>query len=563
MRLSTFYALSIGSIALAQSDYPELPIDYLLTSKPTTPLPQGSPWGCRTSNGTNPYPPYTGVIRSYDWTVARGFKAPDGYEKEGLFINDQFPGPLIEANWGDTIQVTLYNNISGPEDGTALHWHGILQKAYPLEDFNPNFLYSTNDVKDGWTVFLVFNNALSRMENLLHIPLSQTFTELGGITPTTHPNKGPVILSDYYHSSSLQLEEAAVGTDITKVAPFSNNNLINGRNNFDCSTKDANDTTPCESNAGITHFRFTPGHMKFKARSHPLLTFYHPRDLQVLILKSVVTVGIGQRVDVIVEGLESTGAFTMRSVLADCSDDYQPLATAIVYYTREALLRGSNSTAWPALADSLADCGNDDISLSVPWFPITPTEPTITQEIEINVTRNETGHYLWTVDNSSFRADYNDPVLLLSNQGNDSYPEDPEWNVYNFGSNTSIRIVLRNPGFAVHPMHLHGHNFYILAAGPGEWDGTTIVNPENPLRRDTVLIPAYSYAVIQFEADNPGTWPFHCHIAAHVAGGLYFTVLERPNDIVKLNIPDIMAQTCDDYVAWQQTVVVDQIDSGV
>jgi len=34
-------------------------------------------------------------------------------------------GPLIEANWGDQIQVKLTNK--SPE-GTAIHWHGILQK---------------------------------------------------------------------------------------------------------------------------------------------------------------------------------------------------------------------------------------------------------------------------------------------------------------------------------------------------------------------------------------------------------------------------------------------------
>jgi FtsP/CotA-like multicopper oxidase with cupredoxin domain len=158
---------------------------------------------------------------------------------------------------------------------------------------------------------------------------------------------------------------------------------------------------------------------------------------------------------------------------------------------------------------------------------------------------------------------YNYPVLLLSNEGNNSYPDSPEWNVYNFGNNASIRIVLVNPGFAVHPMHMHGHNFFILAAGPGEWDGSTIVNPLNPIRRDTLLIPAYSYTVIQFEADNPGAWPFHCHIAAHVAGGLYVTILERPDEIAKIKIPDIMAQTCEDYVEWQQHMVVDQVDSGV
>lgn len=30
---------------------------------------------------------------------------------------------------GDTIQVTVHNAITAPEEGTALHWHGILQKT--------------------------------------------------------------------------------------------------------------------------------------------------------------------------------------------------------------------------------------------------------------------------------------------------------------------------------------------------------------------------------------------------------------------------------------------------
>lgn len=150
---------------------------------------------------------------------------------------------------------------------------------------------------------------------------------------------------------------------------------------------------------------------------------------------------------------------------------------------------------------------------------------------------------------------YNLPVLPLSNKGNNSYPDSPDWNIYNFGTNTSTRLLLRNLGFVVHPMHLHGHNFYILAAG-AEWDGSTIVNPTNPIQRDTFLLPASSYAVIQFEADNPGTWPFHCHIVAHVGGGLYVNILERPYEIAKLKIPDTIEQTCRDYMNWQRDLML-------
>lgn len=62
----------------------------------------------------------------------------------------------------------------------------------------------------------------------------------------------------------------------------------------------------------------------------------------------------------------------------------------------------------------------------------------------------------WSMNNSSFRGDYNAPILLLSNLGNNSYPDSPDWNVYDFGSNSSVRIVIENPGFLAHPMHLHG-----------------------------------------------------------------------------------------------------------
>ena len=73
----------------------------------------------------------TGVVRSYDFTVSRGTIAPDGVNKSVLLVNDQFPGPTLEANWGDTFQITVHNAIIGPEEGTSIHWHGILQKESP------------------------------------------------------------------------------------------------------------------------------------------------------------------------------------------------------------------------------------------------------------------------------------------------------------------------------------------------------------------------------------------------------------------------------------------------
>lgn len=118
-------------------------------------------------------------------------------------------------------------------------------------------------------------------------------------------------------------------------------------------------------------------------------------------------------------------------------------------------------------------------------------------------------------------------------------------------------------------MHLHGHNMYVVAEGTGTWNGA-ITNANNPQRRDVHIIQNAvsatepSYIVIQFDADNPGVWPFHCHIAWHVSGGLYINILERPDDIRKdMDIPGIMQQTCKDWDAWSQHEIVEEIDSGL
>lgn len=107
--------------------------------------------------------------------------------------------------------------------------------------------------------------------------------------------------------------------------------------------------------------------------------------------------------------------------------------------------------------------------------------------------------------------------MLLAAPGNTSYPADPEWNVYNFGSNSSVRIVLINNTTLAHLIHSHGHSFWVLAEDLGIRDGC-LDNPSNPQRRDTQALQSangdeLSYLVLEFLQDNPGVSPLHCHIA--------------------------------------------------
>ena len=60
-------------------------------------------------------------------------------------------------------------------------------------------------------------------------------------------------------------------------------------------------------------------------------------------------------------------------------------------------------------------------------------------------------------------------------------------------------------------MHLHGHHFQIVAVGPTRIEGAM---------RDTVLVPVDGSVTIAFDADNPGSWAFHCHHLYHQNSGM-------------------------------------------
>lgn len=69
-----------------------------------------------------------------------------------------------------------------------------------------------------------------------------------------------------------------------------------------------------------------------------------------------------------------------------------------------------------------------------------------------------------------------------------------------------IRITMNNTSSMWHPMHTHGHTFAVP-----EYGG---------LRRDTVNVLPGSSLAIEFDADNPGEWMFHCHNAYHFEAGM-------------------------------------------
>lgn len=68
----------------------------------------------------------------------------------------------------------------------------------------------------------------------------------------------------------------------------------------------------------------------------------------------------------------------------------------------------------------------------------------------------------------------------------------------------------------VHPMHLHGHFFRVLAVN-------SVATPHREWR-DTVIMGPRQSIDVAFVADNPGQWMYHCHILDHAAGGMMGTI---------------------------------------
>jgi FtsP/CotA-like multicopper oxidase with cupredoxin domain len=113
-----------------------------------------------------------------------------------------------------------------------------------------------------------------------------------------------------------------------------------------------------------------------------------------------------------------------------------------------------------------------------------------------------------------------------------------------------------------HPVHLHGHSFYILHIGHGDlvpgsdpkevmnspdlncglgkynacqvsWtngppDEITSRMVSDHIQKDTVIVPARGYVVVAFLANNPGYWFLHCHIESHLLQGMAVLIEEYP-----------------------------------
>ena len=170
----------------------------------------------------------------------------------------------------------------------------------------------------------------------------------------------------------------------------------------------------------------------------------------------------------------------------------------------------------------------------VPFVAIDVVAPADVKPTELDLTLdpNTGGAAVWRINGQSQHIDWTTPTLKYIQGGNYTLPANDNGIEINAPADSWVFWLVENKTPIPHPIHLHGHDFFVVAQGAGSGVGAKL-NTANPIRRDTQSVDGQGFLVIAFRVDNPGAWLLHCHIAFHISGGLGVQFLERPREIVK------------------------------
>ncbi|KAF2191310.1 multicopper oxidase [Zopfia rhizophila CBS 207.26] len=482
--------------------------------------------------------PDTGVTREYYLELTDVTVAPDGVSRSAMAVNGTIPGPTLFADWGDTVVVHVTNSLTTSENGTSIHFHGIRQNYTNEMDGvssitqcptapGESITYTWKAVQYGSTWYHshfalqawegIFGGICWKLSIIINGPATADYDE----------DLGMLFLNDWSHQT---VDELYISAE-TSGPPTLDNGLINGTNVYDDTgyrynvsfTSDTSYRIRLVNAAVDTHFKFMIDNHTMQVIAADLVPI-EPYNTTFL------DIGMGQRYDIIVTADQASVAdnFWMRAIpQSACSEnDNEDNIRGIVYY-------GSSPSTPSTSAYSYTDSCDDETDNITPYLSKTVSSETYEAEEEATVVNNIT----------SFNT--SNAVIELS--------EADEW----------AYVVIETTLAVPHPIHLHGHDFYILAQGSGTYSSSTTLNLDNPPRRDTAMLPSSGYLVLAFQTDNPGAWLMHCHIGWHTSEGFALQFIERYDEISALTNSTTLESNCDAWSSFQTSAGIEQDDSGV
>ncbi|EGG08312.1 multi-copper oxidase laccase-like protein [Melampsora larici-populina 98AG31] len=533
----------------------------------------------------------TPQTRNYVFEITEETAAMDGFERaEGfsewirrvLVINKQFPGPLIEANDGDTLNILVKNHITLP---VAIHWHGIWQKGTPWMDgvsgvtqcpipAGASFTYSFK--LDGqFGTFWYHAHSQNLVADGLMGPLIVHSVDDPLKRGRDYDNDIVLFYTDWYHDRmSTVMLNALMSPQRYRgswAAPSPNSALVNGIGYFHCAY--AEEGSVCEqSNIKLelkvapnekTRLRLIDGAahamFRFSADGHPL-TIIEADATGVKGSSNIHRLPIhgGQRYSVILDTTNDTvgSSFLLRSVMdTDCFAWLAPgmegrarsvIAVVKVVAKEEKGRCGCSSKNTPTHqikkpSRSEGQCTEHDAWKESGFGALVYPDPT-NRDHMLRVGR-------FFVNGVPWKAHIFKPLLARMMKGGNGKLNESEVGFVTLEKPGWYDIVINNLDRGLdHPYHLHGVDSYLVGKGTGRLTENSTIQPteslSNPPRRDTYVIPADSHIIIRILADNPGVFMLHCHLGWHLGDGFAGVIVMQPQILSTLEEPALNRDLC-------------------
>ncbi|KAH8701344.1 Cupredoxin [Phaeosphaeriaceae sp. PMI808] len=284
-----------------------------------------------------------------------------------------------------------------------------------------------------------------------------------------------------------------------------------------------------------------------------------------------VTIGIGQRYDVIITANQTAGNYWFRaSANGACQSRIAKGGLGIFTYEGQTVADPTTNAPANPPTTCVDPATTPKIVRSVPSSTFAAQVKSL--PVVFGPVAVQNNLVLWTINGTSMVIDPGNPTVKYVAQNNNSFPA--AYNVIQVDSTIATQwtywVVQQAAGAPpiAHPIHLHGHDAFILGQGTGQFSAAANfaqLNFNNPPRRDVAQVQAGGWLVLAYPTDNPGAWLMHCHIAFHVGMGLSVQFLERKQSI---NLPapgSEWFQTCDKWNAYKagNTDIYPQDDSGL
>jgi len=518
-------------------------------------------------------------------------------------VNGQLPGPTIEATEGDSVVVHVINKSPHP---VTIHWHGVKQQLNcwndgpamitqcPIQQ-NKKFTYRLNVTGQEGTLW--WHAHVGFLRATVHGVLIIRPRSSPNSYPFPKPDKEiPVVIGEWWDIDIVKLERDVANNHYGNVPRSS---TINGK------LGDLNNCSGVVEDNYILNVEYGKTYLLrivnaavhndyyFKIAGHTFTVVNADANYVKPYTTDIIAIAPGETVDALVVCDAPPGKYYMVGLAMHTPDRLilpKVMSRGILYYNNPST---TNDT--PAIAPEMPLNNEFTTSFffhgnltSLPHPLLRPVPLSVDERLIITT---DTGYFckeggtacraiVARMNNISFVMPTT-PLLQahyyknMSNvvSGLQELPSSQPNIVYNEGTvmkatsfrrvryNTTLEIVFQGPPHMQtfpNPMHLHGHDVFILAQGIGTYDVEKHVptyNLVDPPVKNTVDVPRFGWAAIRFVTTNPGVWFLHCHLESHAESGMAMVLMveDGPTSDTSLPPPPADFPSCDD-----QTLMADE-----